>query len=58
MSKKGRGFVEQYVSGDGEVILTHWFDNKSVVMTSNFMGVGKEDECIRWDKNNNQYVSV
>lgn len=58
MSKKGRGFVEQCVSGDGEVILTHWFDNKSVLMASNFMGIGEEDICKRWDKTNKEYIYV
>lgn len=58
LKKKGRGTMEQLVSGDGEVILTKWFDNKAVITASNFMGIGEPDSCRRWDKINKEFVQV
>lgn len=58
MKKKGRGAAEELISGDGEVILTKWFDNKPVIMASNYMGIGSTDQCKRWDKQSKEYISV
>lgn len=58
MKKQGRGTAEELVSGDGEVILTKWFDNKAVIMASNYMSVGLTDQCKRWDKQSKEYINV
>lgn len=57
MKKQGRGVMEQVISPDG-VVLTKWFDNKAVVVASNFMGIGETDICRRWDKKTKEYVEV
>ncbi|KAL2089767.1 hypothetical protein ACEWY4_014455 [Coilia grayii] len=48
MSKKGRGSHDEVRSRDGKVVLVKWFDNRSVVLASNFVGVGEEDEIESW----------
>lgn len=45
------------MSTDG-IVVVKWFDNKSVLVASNFIGVGTEDSCRRWDKNRKTYVEV
>lgn len=56
--KKPRGFSEEIVSEGSEIILCKWSDNRSVVLASNFIGKGEEDEVKRWNKTNKQYVHV
>ncbi|XP_050295117.1 piggyBac transposable element-derived protein 2-like [Anthonomus grandis grandis] len=47
MKIKGRGCSEEIIGGDGEVIMTKWYDNRPVVMALNYMGVGDKDQCRR-----------
>ncbi|KAG5885819.1 hypothetical protein JTB14_001831 [Gonioctena quinquepunctata] len=47
MKTSGRGTSEEIISQDGEVIMTKWFDNKPVIMASNYMGIGNSDSCRR-----------
>ena len=35
-----------------------WYDNRSVVLASNFVGVGNIDEVRRWDKKAHSFVMV
>ncbi len=56
MSKKERGNHDEVQSRDGKVVLVKWFDNRSVVLASNFVGVGDEDEVQRWNQKEKQYV--
>ncbi|KAL1268597.1 hypothetical protein QQF64_033960 [Cirrhinus molitorella] len=35
-----------------------WFDNRSVVLASNFVGVRYEDEVQRWDQKEKQYAKI
>ncbi|XP_056116469.1 piggyBac transposable element-derived protein 3-like [Rhinichthys klamathensis goyatoka] len=58
MSKKTRGNHDEVRSRDGKVVLVKWFDNRSVVLASNFVGVGDEDEVERWDKKERQFEKV
>ena len=44
MAKKERGNYDEAVSHDGKVALVKWYDNRPVVMASNFVGVGTMDE--------------
>ena len=57
MKQKGRGSFEEVISKDG-IIMTKWFDNKSVVMASNYKGVGVPDVCKRWEKATKEYKQV
>ena len=42
-------------SRDGKVVLVKWFDNRSVVLASNFVGVGDEDEVERWEQKEGRF---
>lgn len=41
-----------------EVGLIKWFDNKGVVMGSNFITSGEPETIRRWDKKNKQFIDV
>lgn len=58
MSKKMQGNHDEVRSRDGKVVLVKWFDNRSVMLASNFVGVGDEDEVEKWDKKQRQFVKV
>ncbi|RXN27706.1 piggyBac transposable element-derived 3-like protein [Labeo rohita] len=58
MSKKERGNHDEVQSRDGKVVLVKCVDNCSVVLASNFVGVGDEDEVQRWDQKEKQYVKI
>ncbi|KAJ8910560.1 hypothetical protein NQ315_008945 [Exocentrus adspersus] len=53
----GRGSSEVSVSKDG-IVITKWFDNKPVLVASNFVGIGTKDVCKRWDKASKNYIEV
>ncbi|KAK3517802.1 hypothetical protein QTP70_018965 [Hemibagrus guttatus] len=57
MSKRGRGNHDQFRSRDGKVVLTKWFDNRTAVMASNFVGAGK-DQVERWDQQRRSFVKI
>lgn len=57
MKKKERGSVDTTVSKDG-IVITKWYDNKPVVVASNFIGKGNLDTCKRWDKKQKEYIYV
>lgn len=38
------------VSGDGQVVMTRWMDNRVVTLASNFVAVEDEDTARRWSK--------
>ncbi|MGH0160969.1 UNVERIFIED_CONTAM: hypothetical protein FKN15_009040 [Acipenser sinensis] len=58
MSKKGWGSHDEVRSRDGKVVLVKWFDNRSVVLASNFVGVGNEDEAERWEQKERRFVKI
>ena len=58
MTKMPRGSCDEAVSRDGKVALVKWFDSRSVVMASNFVGVGRMDEVQRWDKKQKIFLKV
>ena len=58
MSKKGRGSHDEVRSRDGKVVLVKWFDNRSVVLASNFVGVGDEDEVERWEQKEGWFLKI
>ncbi|XP_049945878.1 piggyBac transposable element-derived protein 3-like isoform X1 [Schistocerca serialis cubense] len=58
LKKKGRGFSEEVVSMNEALIMCKWFDNRPVVLASNFVGCGSQDEVQRWEKSRKTYVSV
>lgn len=47
MRTKRRGTSSITFIKDG-IILTNWYDNKSVVKAANFIGIGKEINCTKW----------
>lgn len=44
MDKKPQGSCDEVVSRDAKVALVKWYDNRPVLMASNFVGVGRMDE--------------
>ena len=58
LSKAGRGACDEVVSKCGNIVLVKWFDNKAVVLASNFVGIGQKDEIERWDKTKKTYIKV
>ncbi|KAL7867876.1 hypothetical protein SRHO_G00092600 [Serrasalmus rhombeus] len=58
MAKKPRGSCDEVISRDGKVALVKWYDNRPVLMASNFVGVGTMDEVQRWDKKKALFVMV
>lgn len=46
LKKQGRGSFDVTVSDDG-VMITKWFDNKPVLLASNFVGIGNIGSCRR-----------
>lgn len=57
MKKEGRGSCNTVVSSDG-IVVTKWYDNKAVIIASNFIGKGIYDKCRRWDKSEKKYIEV
>nr|CAD7441828.1 unnamed protein product [Timema bartmani] len=53
-----RGFAQEVVSEDGQVVLKKWYDNRAVTLASNFVGIGETDNCRRWDKTQKEYINV
>lgn len=45
-----RGYSEELYNEDGDVILTKWVDNRSVILGSNYVGIGETDEVKRYCK--------
>lgn len=54
----GRGYMQEAVSSDGTVVLTKWCDSSTVIMGSNYMGIGKIDKCRRYDQSERKYIQV
>lgn len=61
MDKKPQGDCDQVVSCDDKVAMVKWYDNRPVIMASNFTGVVKlsgVDEVQWWNKKRVQFVMV
>lgn len=58
MARKERGYAEECVSGDGDVVLCKWKDKRSVIMASNFLSIGECDKVKRWSKTERRYIDV
>ncbi|KAG8239831.1 hypothetical protein J437_LFUL011457 [Ladona fulva] len=54
--KKERGFSSSVTSKAGNVVLTKWLYNWTVVMGSNFVSIGEEYTVDHWDKK--EYVNI
>jgi len=50
--------MENLICNTSGVVLTKWYDSSSVVLASNFRGIGKVDQCRRYDKKNKIYIDV
>ena len=58
MRKKGRGSYVAHNDTVSGVKVIQWFDNKSVLMSSNFLSVEPLSDVKRWDKKDKKYVGV
>jgi len=52
------GTIHEIVSGEGDIVVTQWSDNRTVLMTSNFVGKGTIDQVRCWSKVEKDYVHV
>lgn len=57
LKEKGRGSFDLALSEDG-IIITKWYDNKPVMVASNFIAEGNITNCRRWDKTTKKYIMV
>lgn len=57
-SKKDRGYTDQVTNSTKDVVVIKWMDNKGVVLASNFIGIGNEDEVRRWNKVSKKYITI
>ncbi|KAK2717523.1 hypothetical protein QYM36_006342 [Artemia franciscana] len=58
LKKKGRGSFDYRVETNSGIVVTKWFDNKSVCIASSFVGAEPSDNCKRWDRTSKKYVDV
>ncbi|XP_046392264.1 piggyBac transposable element-derived protein 3-like [Ischnura elegans] len=58
LGKRGRGSYDELVSSESNIVLVKWYDNKSVVLASNFVGVEEMDEVRRWNKKQKKFEQV
>ena len=58
MKKKGQGTTMEVISKDGTVVITKWYDNKYILLASNFVGIGIVDLANRWSKQDKKYIDV
>lgn len=58
LKQRGRGSSQEIVSTDGSVVVTPWYDNKRVIMASNFVGIEPMTQCRRYDKKKKEYMQV
>ncbi|PSN32752.1 hypothetical protein C0J52_23332 [Blattella germanica] len=57
--EQGRGFMENVISKTSGVVLTKWYNNSSVLLGSNYEGIGENvGTCQRWDKTKKQFTQV
>jgi len=57
LRKKGRVSHDTAVSTD-RIVITKWHDNKLEYLASNFVGVGIQNDCTRWNKKQNTHIQV
>ena len=58
MRKKGRGSYVAHRNAESGVTVIQWFDNKSVLLSSDFLSVEPLNDVTRWDKKTEKYVTV
>lgn len=58
MKKAGRGTSAEVTTGDGNIGVVKWYDNKPVLMMSVVHAIQPEDTCKRWDKKLKRYVTI
>ena len=54
----GRGSSEESMNDKKSVVVTSWYDNKRVLMISNFVGKQPVGKCTRYDKKKREKVSI
>lgn len=57
-AKKERGYAEQVTNSTKNIVVLKWMDNKGVILASNFIRIGEEDEARRWNNLSKTYISI
>ena len=58
INKKERGAIEEIVTVEGDIVVTQWMNNRSVLMASNFVGKGSASQVRHWSKTQKDYIQV
>ncbi|XP_054259664.1 piggyBac transposable element-derived protein 3-like [Macrosteles quadrilineatus] len=58
LKDRGHRAMQEVTSQDRAVTLVRWNDNQPVTLASNFVGIGKTETVIRWDKDRKAFVEV
>ncbi|XP_065312923.1 piggyBac transposable element-derived protein 2-like [Gordionus sp. m RMFG-2023] len=58
LKKKGRGSLDYKVDSNNNIIICKWFDNKSVITISLFMGINPSSRTKRWSVSEKSFINV
>lgn len=58
LKKEGRGTSDHQVEECEKLIVVRWYDNRTVDVISNYIGVNPTDNVRRWDKASKSYIEV
>jgi len=50
VKKKDHGQIDEMVTAEGDVVITQWSDNRTVLLAPNFVGKGNVDQVRRWSE--------
>ncbi|CAK9292108.1 unnamed protein product [Gordionus sp. m RMFG-2023] len=58
LKKKKRGSLDYKVDSNNNIIICKWFDNKSVITISSFMGINPTSRTKRWSVSEKSFINV
>ena len=58
LAKAGRGLYEVKYDAVTGLTIIKWYDNKTVFLTSSYLGANPVEKCRRWSKLGKKYVEV
>ena len=58
LKRQGRGAMKEIGDAKNNSLLPNWFDNKPVLMISNFVGKEPVDKCLRYDRKEKKKIGV
>ena len=58
LKRDGRGAMKEIPDSKNQLVVTSWFDNKSVLMLSNYVGINLTYKCKRYDRKQKKNIDV